>query len=1012
MKKIKFTCSYCRATLRVPTHLAGVSAPCPKCGNTITAPHDVSAAEEVEEVRTSSSRRAGSNGARAKEKPVVKDPVPVTAVAGATGAAQSEPAEALNLSASDADQGSVPKPVPEIATAETPRPRQSKKLARDHQAWVVAPPAPQIPNEPTHAPEANEAPIVVTEVIESSPTPPAPPAGWERSDPAAPAPSLPVQTELPIPQVAAPPVVTERPFVASESVSEKLSEGSHEPSPETMPPAVEPTAPIRVVPRQQELEPLPTPTGEGAAHGELPRLDTSLSAGPEAPAASPAQPEAAKIPVPTRIQLPQPGEPYEAVSPEDFVIPSNLVEPPISPDEEPISLDELPDPEFVEPSQTLVSDPQLSNPPTIPAVPPTPDYEIVGDPTAEAAEPIAEPISEYEAPAPVSPGVTQGELPDYNPIDQFREPELEPEAVTHEEVPDFEMPSQSPRIDLEEDLADGLLAPESVVASSETGGVMALPEPGPISEAPVGAPEPEVTNQRLGLEQSEGPTGDGSMAKLFDSASGRPSSTPPDRREPLPTLATVQAEATRDVDVIDEMFGGSSEKEGASRLTVIMLSVIGAAAILTIIGVVLVGRGLGGFSIKEPEPKPDSSAVEQERQPEPPTTPIVDPSFQDSVPERIDPGAAEPIAELSDPGRSTTTLPGDTSSSVVLFDPDSIGGNEDSEGPAALSLPDGVTDLGSSPRSGNNGSDASFDERVQQIVNGLSDDSGATNSLPEIADNLSAGAADLIDDTSDRLSSAVEDLLAAPPAGTNFPAGVQESFVDPNLPPPSEFPAPTEEGDLLGQTRDLLKLVLTAPNWETQIPYLLNGGSLRPAVSDYHKKWMFRSFDKPQLSFEEFETDPELGGPFWMYMLETGDSSIKIPVFVRVEDGLLKFDWEIYTEFLDQHFVKFVDGELPRPRSLRVVVERVDQYRGSDRDGFSNLNEFEVFRVFPPYGDFNELAQYAFVKKGTGMASELIKNTPAEEFPPAAILTLDYEAMPHGIKHLVIKDYVLDGWFQ
>ena len=40
MKKIKFTCPNCHAKLRVATHLAGVTAPCPKCGVKIMAPTD------------------------------------------------------------------------------------------------------------------------------------------------------------------------------------------------------------------------------------------------------------------------------------------------------------------------------------------------------------------------------------------------------------------------------------------------------------------------------------------------------------------------------------------------------------------------------------------------------------------------------------------------------------------------------------------------------------------------------------------------------------------------------------------------------------------------------------------------------------------------------------------------------------------------------------------------------------------------------------------------------------
>ena len=194
--------------------------------------------------------------------------------------------------------------------------------------------------------------------------------------------------------------------------------------------------------------------------------------------------------------------------------------------------------------------------------------------------------------------------------------------------------------------------------------------------------------------------------------------------------------------------------------------------------------------------------------------------------------------------------------------------------------------------------------------------------------------------------------------------------------------------------------------------YIYQGESLRPALEEYYKKWPDTKLDRYSLQFYEIERNAEVGGPYWMYFMSTSDNEDGIPIIVRVEDGNLKIDWEIFSEFQDRHFAKFIEGGIASPHTFRLVCERKSDYYGTDRDGFENLDDYLVFEVFPPYGVEGEFTEPAFVKKGSPVAEKLGKILELGELPLGVIVTLDWKAFPHGIKHVVITDYVTEGWFK
>jgi len=110
--------------------------------------------------------------------------------------------------------------------------------------------------------------------------------------------------------------------------------------------------------------------------------------------------------------------------------------------------------------------------------------------------------------------------------------------------------------------------------------------------------------------------------------------------------------------------------------------------------------------------------------------------------------------------------------------------------------------------------------------------------------------------------------------------------------------------------------------------------------------------------------------------------------------------------------VRFREGKIPSPGTFRLVLDRVSDYYGTDRDAFTDLNDYQVYQVNAPYGDLDEFSEYVFVKKDTELAQKLDKTVGLGDDPLAVIITLDRKAFAHGVKHFLITDYITEGWFR
>ncbi len=183
-------------------------------------------------------------------------------------------------------------------------------------------------------------------------------------------------------------------------------------------------------------------------------------------------------------------------------------------------------------------------------------------------------------------------------------------------------------------------------------------------------------------------------------------------------------------------------------------------------------------------------------------------------------------------------------------------------------------------------------------------------------------------------------------------------------------------------------------------------------ISEYYEKWPFTQFGSFSKELFQIESNEKRGGPFWIYYISRGDNNSPFPLFIRAEDGLLKVDWEIFAEFGDGHFVKFLAGDIPSPHTLRVVINRVSDYYGPDRERFPDLDQHYVYRVEPPYGGMNEFSTYAFVRKDSPIAAQFEGVVSLNDDPLAVIVTMESKPFAHGINHHVITDFVTEGWYR
>jgi hypothetical protein len=932
VKKLKFTCSSCQAMLRVPTHLAGVSAPCPKCGETITAPSDVTLAEEDE---------PSSVG---HEPAIQKDPVH----AGTQTKMSSAPAAVgVPVGVSVSNKASMPSAQPSgrvVSSAPAAPVPAEEELEDVVQRPTYGQPIP-VPIPPAPTPEEMAAAALDDEraAAEAPPEVHAEQMPVSLDDIAVPDPVVPTSEVLP--EVAQPAA----------------------PAAEVVPPApraIEKTQPIRVNAQPRNL---PESRDESAPEGaDLPRLDVTLGEQHlSATAAEMLSPDGIVPKEPTKVQLPVLGDASRQDAPDDFIVSGETEAPPAPAAQQEVA------PSVQEP---VLAVPEVSTEPGAPADPDAIDFSAGQFAPSRSESPESQPEAVSAEPASVS------ELLGLDGLDPESQRSQTPSApVAPVEFPEPQM--------------------------SEPAEVPATPTP--LEQAAVNQPASiEAPEQQSAQAQFAGPQEQGVAEPLSQNPIAASTGS---HADPVSTQSAAAPHKRSEADVLDDMFGGS-ESSGNFGLNIKLLIIAGAAVLATV-AVFLFGNAMGGWSIPDPAEvdsvnKPITTekapAPAEPEKPEVVLTPEIgsEPSIADA-PAIVDPVAENSTTEASRVG-STIAMPGDTSTPVKIMDSsgnlrDLVGEATNSiksvQSAAGLAINDATAQVDSQAQS--------FDEKVQSIVNGSSSN-GDSSGMPVVG----GGAPPTLSDS----GSGAPGAFTPPPSGDESGASATGNTQGYN--PEPSYPAPVGEGSPLGQTHELIDAFLRAPDWQTRLRYTYQGDSLEPAIQIYYQKWEERPINRFSLQLFQMESDVEMGGPYWVYLVSTTDVDQGFPLIVRVENGNLKVDWEIFSEFYDKHFVRFRAGEIPGPSTFRLVIERMSDYYGADRNGFKNLDDYYVYQINPPYGDLNEYSEYAFVKKDSAVAKSLDEVVGLGEEPLAVIITLDKSSFDHGIKHFVITDYVTEGWFR
>jgi len=266
----------------------------------------------------------------------------------------------------------------------------------------------------------------------------------------------------------------------------------------------------------------------------------------------------------------------------------------------------------------------------------------------------------------------------------------------------------------------------------------------------------------------------------------------------------------------------------------------------------------------------------------------------------------------------------------------------------------------------------------------------------------------------------------APDAGPPDPAPASASVPTPapnpvvakkNYNPRPYYDAPKPGDPPLMNMHDLIDAFMRAPNCQARIPYIYHGESLRPSVIDYYKRWPDFSLDDFRIRWHSSEEAPETGGPFWVFLITKpgqSEEDLEMPLIIRSENGHLKVDWETFAEFWDQHFVHFFKNgaAFNPPHHFRLVIERLSEYPGPDKPGFTDLKDYLCYSLNPPYGGFQAYQEYAFVKAGTPLAKQIDERAGLGETGLAVIVKVDKKDFSHGVRHWMISELTQEGWLK
>ena len=225
-------------------------------------------------------------------------------------------------------------------------------------------------------------------------------------------------------------------------------------------------------------------------------------------------------------------------------------------------------------------------------------------------------------------------------------------------------------------------------------------------------------------------------------------------------------------------------------------------------------------------------------------------------------------------------------------------------------------------------------------------------------------------------------------------------------PPPPGVPTNATQGGALGKPRQAIQDFLQAASWQDRLKFIHKGEEIRDQVGSYYQTHDDESIVNFRVDFFHNETHSETGHEIFVFFVTFQGEADGFPVIVLEKDDTYHVDWELFVEFRDRHFKKFVEEKRTEPDNFRVVIQRVE-YWESDRNEIPNLDSLICYKIDPPYPGFTV---HAFVPKNSDEGKAMIEQLTWKSDPLAAEVTMHWEKFSNGTPYLTIDQIASPSW--
>jgi hypothetical protein len=251
---------------------------------------------------------------------------------------------------------------------------------------------------------------------------------------------------------------------------------------------------------------------------------------------------------------------------------------------------------------------------------------------------------------------------------------------------------------------------------------------------------------------------------------------------------------------------------------------------------------------------------------------------------------------------------------------------------------------------------------------------------------------------------------ARPPVAdpSDFLGGAGEPPVEPMGPQiRRETVAGNTGGDEAGmeRARAAVRKFLEASSWRERVDAVWTRGNAEEVLEAYYAQRPDLSVQHYRLDFFHRETLAD-GSESFVFFLTYGGESDGFPVLVRGRGEDCRLDWDLFVEFRERTFQKFVEERPEIPGRFRLVIQRVT-YLEPDREEIPDSEAWHCFRLDPPYPGWT---RHAFVAKDSPAGEALGREVPWEAEPMAVEVELGWETFPNGKRFLALRRLVAKGW--